>query len=146
MKYDEFIKIMDKYDEYCLEDNRDEIIIKGKNLNPEDYLSISKDRIDLFIDMYDLDKHKLELIASTIELAKTPLEEREEKKYYLKLIGLDEILNNENYLNKSLDVKEFFIAGCEECNLAKTKFTQDEINEMSEKYGISLDTFEQIEV
>ena len=77
-----------------------------------------------------------------VELAKTPLEEREPpKNYYLK-----HKFSVESYLNFYRAGEAYFIAGFFETKKHQTKFTLAEIEEIKEKHGVTLEDWELVEV
>ena len=73
---------------------------------------------------------KLQLLDLLIEYAKTPIEDREEEKYYLRQIGI----GSWSFLNFNINLQEYGIAGKRDDYTYKTKFTQSEIDEMPECY------------
>ena len=68
-----------------------------------------------------------------------------EKKYYLKSKWLDGKYE-EGYLNYQESLRNFTLAGKDDDETFKTKFTEKEIEEIKEKFGISLEDFEIVEV
>lgn len=88
---------------------------------------------------------KEDLLDLIIELAKTPIEEREDrKKYYLRHKFLYKCADT-RYIN--IDIHgNMILADKDEGLSMKTKFTQKEIDEIKEKYNTDLKDFEIIEV
>ena len=77
-----------------------------------------------------------------VELSKTPLEEREPvKKYYLKHKFLPE-----HCLNFHRDDETYFISDLYETGMHQTKFTIDEIKQIKQKHGVTLEDWELVEV
>ena len=73
---------------------------------------------------------KLQLLNLLIKYAKTPVEDREEEKYYLRQIGI----GSWSFLNFNINLQEYVIAGKRDDYTYKTKFTQSEIDDMPECY------------
>lgn len=94
----------------------------------------------------DLSEELREKLYNLIdEYVRTPLNERrEEKKYYLRLTAL--IKNEEyNYLNYD-DEEEFILGNRIESSDWQTQFTQAEIDDIKEKFKVTLSDFERIPV
>lgn len=94
----------------------------------------------------DLSEELREKLYNLIdEYVRTPLNERrEEKKYYLRLTAL--IKNEEyNYLNYD-DEEEFILGNRIESSDWQTQFTQKEIDEIKENFGVTLNDFKQIPI
>lgn len=95
----------------------------------------------------DLSEELREKLYNLIdEYVRTPLNERrEEKKYYLRLTALikDE---DYNYLNYGDEAEEFILGNRIESGDWQTQFTQKEIDEIKENFGVTLSDFEQIPV
>ena len=89
---------------------------------------------------------KKELFNLLIKYSSTPIEEREEaKKYYLKhkfLKGL--VCLQYLFLNKH--TQEYSVGSNYEYGSYQTKFTKKEIEKIKQKFNVSLDDFEIIEV
>lgn len=89
--------------------------------------------------------YEFEMLKRIIELAETPLDEREEeKKYYLK----HRYINNwgdDTYLNYVEGNYIILTDKCQNPNY-KTKFTKAEIEEFKEKFDTDFNDFELIEV
>lgn len=80
------------------------------------------------------------------EYARTPLDEREEpQKYYLRFTALTEI-GDCNYLNYCATEETIYLSNHITKIVAQTQFTQKEIDEIKEKFGVTLSDFEQIPV
>lgn len=96
-----------------------------------------------------------ELFDILVEFARTPVGEREEeKKYQYKLKEkhwwiADKVCEEKTYLNFRT-IRDTFIDisldNKEETEHYKTKFTDEEIEEVAEKYDIDLNVFDKIEV
>ena len=85
---------------------------------------------------------KLKLLDLCIELAKTPPEEREPvKKYYLKHKF---IFDKQAYLAKN--EKYFWLMIKIKTDADYQQFTLDEIEEIKEKFGVTLEDWELVEV
>ena len=88
--------------------------------------------------------YECEMLKKAIELAETPLNEREEeKKYYLK----HKFINNYNsleYINIQI-TEEVVLNDRHEDQHYKTKFTKAEIEELKEKFDTDFNDFELIE-
>lgn len=88
---------------------------------------------------------QFELIKKSLELAETPLDEREEeKKYYLKHRFIND-LTAQKYININI-FGEVSIRDHLGNQYYKTKFTKAEIEELKEKFDTDLRDFELIEV
>ena len=140
MKYSEFREYL-KSNDFDMREN-DEMIIA------DDQFEISKRAqcsIRFLIDGIEY-SYEYELIKKAIELAETPLDEREEeKKYYLK----HKFINNystRNYINV-VATEDVILSGrlCED-QVFRTKFTKAEIEELKEKFDTDFNDFELIEV
>ena len=98
---------------------------------------------DQFSITYQSDTEPDELIKIIAEYLNTPVSEREEeKKYYLRQIGINEY---NNYLNLEYDTQSCYVSSNEEFYDYKTKFTQEEIDNMPECYTHPA-VWEQVEV
>lgn len=85
-----------------------------------------------------------EIFEALYELSKTPIEERQDvKKYYLKHRFLED--GSRSYLNSDYRFQELYLNGNDQFEEIQTQFTQEEIDEIKEKYKTTLDDFEQIE-
>lgn len=94
-------------------------------------------------------KYADELLDLCVEYVKTPIEEREYvKKYclYLKRTKRNFFDDIGNYLTLNIKNNTFSLdVGVETANLT-SEFTQEEIDEIKEKFNTDLEEFEQIEV
>lgn len=104
--------------------------------------------LDTIYDAFALlkDSPKYELFVVCSELAQTPIPERKiGQKFYLKhrfLTGY----NNESYFNESVSTDLTFLSDEYNKKFMQTEFTQEEIDEIKEKYKTDLKDFEIIEV
>ena len=98
-------------------------------------------------------KHANELLDLCVEYAKTPIEEREEEeKFYLqKIKSFYEVkIDKDNmFLILDMDDNSFFLSDVQFYDKYirgnfKTKFTQQEIDEIKKKYNTDLKEFKQI--
>lgn len=80
------------------------------------------------------------------EYARTPLDEREtQQKFYLKFAPLgDESCFN--YLNYNSSLNCIRLNDCYQTPMCKTQFTQKEIDDIKEKFKVTLSDFKQIPV
>ena len=81
-----------------------------------------------------------------VEYGRTPIDEREDpQKYFLRFAGL---VNNGifNYLNYNLEKDFLRLNDNHQLPTYKTQFTQKEIDEIKEKFKVTLNDFEQIPV
>lgn len=80
------------------------------------------------------------------DYARTPLDEREtQQKFYLKFAPLgDESCFN--YLNYNSSLNCIRLNDCYQTPMCKTQFTQKEIDEIKEKFKVTLSGFEKIPV
>ena len=91
------------------------------------------------------DEDKSKLLDIIIEFAKTPIEDREEeKRYYLrhKWIRKD---YDFNYLCFDEDFKLYTLSTCNSKEW-KIEFTEEEVEELKEKFNTDLSDFELVEV
>ena len=89
---------------------------------------------------------KKELFDLLVEYSSTPIKEREEeKKYYLKHKFI-RFREGSDYLNYKTKSKNYVLNSSTDTAKYKTKFTEQEIEELKEKFNTSLDDFEFIEV
>lgn len=96
-----------------------------------------------------LSKEFVEKLYNLIDAyARTPLNEREEKKFYLKQNLKHKWLerNAFYYLNLNIDKNIYLIDSYASTDTFKTQFTQAEIDKIKEKFNTNLDDFEQIPV
>lgn len=143
MKYKELEKIAMKAD-YNITD--DPTTFHMRNIHKNNDISVSKHRINLiFINNEHCRSEDFEVIKAAMELAETPPDERqEEKKYYLKHRFLGH--RNYSYLNYDQKLQKLYLNDKVRIDYVQTQFTQEEIDEIKEKYKTTLDDFEQIEV
>lgn len=93
-------------------------------------------------------KNAEELFDLCVEYAKTPIEDREEKKYYLKLKRKNREFYESiySYLTLHKEDNTFSLdVGVETAGLT-AQFTQEEIDEIKRKFNTDLSEFEQIPV
>lgn len=141
MKYKEFeriaieagYEIVEHPSSYCMEH-------KYRNNN----ISVTKDSINLvFIENEHCTLEDFKVIEAAIELASTPIAEREEeRKYYIssKLTPNDD----GRFLFKDYDNIDSLVWGDRRCD--NNTFTQDEINYIKKKFDTNLNDFNVEEV
>ena len=97
-------------------------------------------------DFYELkEETKKQLFELLVEYSHTPIEKRkEEKKYYLKHKFLTNG-NSERYLNYIFNCSEWILDDNTMCDDFKTQFTEQEIEEIKQKFNTNLNDFEMIE-
>ena len=140
MKYGEFREYL-KRNNIPLRENEESLIATQLF----EISKIEEQRIVFLMDLVNF-PYEYDLLKKVIELAETPLAEREEeKKYYLK----HKFINNysaKNYIN--LIATEYVKLSDRLCEdqVFKTKFTKVEIEELKEKFDTDLKDFEIIEV
>ena len=122
MKTSEFIKKLDKH--------------KGKflieNIFSDDELYLTSIKTNQFNITFYHDAEPDGIIDIIAEYLNTPVSEREEeKKYYLKQIGIE---NNHSFLNYDSSICEYSTYDKREFGPYQTQFTQSEIDEMPECY------------
>ena len=134
MKTSEFIKKLDEH--------RDEIL-NIENIFSDDELYLTSIKTNQFNITFYHDKEPNEIIDIIAEYLNTPVREcKEEKKYYLRQIGINEY---DNFLNLEYETQSYYVSSNEEFYDYKTKFTQEEIGNMPECYTHPA-VWEQIEV
>lgn len=80
------------------------------------------------------------------EYTRTPLDKREEpQRYYLRFTALTQGLDC-NYLNYHTTEERIYLSTRIETSVSQTQFTQKEIDEIREKFKVTLCDFEQIPV
>ena len=92
----------------------------------------------------DVNTTGINLIKLMVELAETPLDEREELYY----IRFPFISNPINFLNQGVHSKICFTSGPREFITCKTKFTLNEIKEIDENllpFAVKVEDYEEIE-
>ena len=139
MKYSEFREYL-TLNKIQLEDD-------GEWLNADNHIEISKieeHSIKLRIFLAN-SPYEFELIKKAIELAETPLNEREdEKRYYIKHRFINDY-TTKKYINLFATGKAV-LSDRREDQVFKTKFTKEEIEELKEKFDTDFNDFELIEV
>lgn len=95
----------------------------------------------------DLPKELQEkLFNLLVEYARTPLDEREtQQKFYLKFSPLGDE-GCFNYLNYNSSLNCIRLNDCYQTPMCKTQFTQKEIDDIKEKFKVTLSDFKQIPV
>ena len=135
MKTSEFIKYFENEGYKTMFDAYFDKGVLFMNENHEVLLCVSEgDRIDTdYCAFNDLDQSKKQEYYKVIfEYLMTPPKEREdEKKYYLRQIGINEY---DNFLNLEYETQSYYVSSNEEFYDYKTKFTQSEIDNMPECY------------
>lgn len=140
MKYSEFRDYL-KLNKISLKEYEEKLIA-------DDQFEISKIeeyKIIFLGDLLDF-PYECDLNKKAIELAETPLDEREEeKKYYLK----HKFINNystKNYINVVATENVILSSRLCEDHVFKTKFTKAEIQKFKEKFDTDLKDFELVRV
>ena len=133
MKTSEFIEKLDKH--------------KGKflieNISSDDELYLTSIKTNQFNIIFYHDEEPDGIIGIIAEYLNTPVNEREEeKKYYLKQIGIE---NNHSFLNYDSSICEYSTYDKREFGTYQTQFTQSEIDNLPECYTHPA-VWEQIEV
>lgn len=139
MKYKEFREYL-TLNEICLQEDKESLIVDSQF----EISKIEEHRIVFLIDSI-YSPYEYEMLKKVIELAETPLSEREEeKKYYLKhkFINFHTAVE---YINLTI-TGEVVLSDRREDHYYKTKFTKAEIEELKEKFDTDLEDFELIEV
>ena len=139
MKYKEF-REYSKRNNIPLREDEERLIVYSQ-------FEISKTeehKIVFLIDNIDLPE-EYEMLKKSLELAETPLSEREEeKRCYLKHKFIN-FYNGLGYINLSIS-EEVMLNNRHEDQIFKTKFTKAEIEKLKEKFDTDLNDFELIEV
>lgn len=95
---------------------------------------------------YLSEESKEKLYSLIHKYISTPIDEREEpQKFYLQLTTLI-AAGTSNYLNYNTTNGSFVLSGRCQTPKWQTQFTQAEIDEMKEKFGVALSGFEKIPV
>lgn len=139
MKYKEFREYLALNKILYLEDEEKLVVFYQVEVS-----KIEEHSIIFLVDLVDL-PYEFEMLKKAIELAETPLDEREEeKKYYLKhkFINFHTAVE---YINLTTTGK-VVLSGPGEDHYYKTKFSKSEIEEFKEKFDTDLRDFELIEV
>ena len=143
MTYEEFKAAVEDTGKYYVTEDIDSVFVIRKNFSSGS-IRISKNVVAFIEFKFDAyGKDEADLIRAVLELAETPLEKREpEKKYYLKhkFLGTPP----EVYLN--IYEGEYLILNSIETKEAQTTFTLKEIEDIKNKYDVTLEDFEMIEV
>lgn len=120
-----YIDVLDEYDEPLL------------SVGTEYDFSICTD----YSKFDELDKdNKKELFYLAVELASTPLEEREDEKRYR--LRLPFAIESGGYLNNCYD--KFLISSKTSTSDCKTVFTESEITELKQKYNLDSFVLEEV--
>lgn len=159
MKTQTFIKEVEQLGFYTLTDGKD-IYIFDREISEEelyyedDTYAIATIETDEYKDFVikgkfidrDTDVTKIySLFKLIMEYTNTPVEERkEEKKYWLEHRFLES--NPLKYLNFNRELGIFKLNTITQSENSQTQFTQEEIDEIKERYNTTLDDFEQTEV
>ena len=123
MKTSEFIEKLDEH--------RDEIL-NVENIFSDDELYLTSIKTNQFNITFYYDEEPNGILDIIAEYLNTPVEEREEeKRYYLRQIGINEY---DNFLNLEYETQSYYVSSNEEFYDYKTKFTQSEIDELPEYY------------
>lgn len=86
----------------------------------------------------DTMKNKEEVVKLMFEYALTPLDEREDaKKYFVKMMP-----KGDNYLNQSKANNHLFLSSASNTEMYKTEFTEEEYNDLWERYDKWLPKFD----
>ena len=146
MTYQEFKKAVKDTGEYYVTEDEQSVFVTKNNFSKWS-IRISKmieEFIEFAFDAYGSDD--IDLIRAVLELAETPLEKREfEKKYYLRHKFLVSTLNVlGTYL---IDRNNVYVLGLLDYYPDhQTQFTKKKIEDIKNKYGVTLEDFEMIEV
>ena len=134
-----------------------DIYYPGGRFTIATFLKEKQYSLNIFDDVMDdlIEELQKELFEIFVEFARTPEDEREEEKRYQYRLKekywwiADKVYEEKTYLNfrtirdtlidMSLDNKK-------EADSYKTKFTDEEIEELAEKYDIDLNMFDKVEV
>lgn len=139
MKYKEFRQYL-KINEIYMEEDEESLTAAYK-------FEISKTEehsIRFLINFFDF-PYEFDLIKKVIELAETPLDEREEeKKFYIKHRFVNDY-TTQKYFNFT-ETGVAILSNRLEDQTFKTKFTKAEIEEFKEKFETDFNDFELIEV
>lgn len=138
MKYEEFREYL-TLNEIPFRENEEKLKVTY-------HVEISKieERLIIFVTDVINFPYEFELIKKAIELAETPLAEREEeKKYYLKH-RFTNTYPQKRYVNLVTN-EGIILSDCHEDRIFQAKFTKAEIEELKVEFDIDLDDFELIE-
>ena len=138
MKYSEFREYL-RLNYISLKEDEEELIVDSQF-----EISKKKEQTIWFLAPYIDSPYEYEMLKKVIELAETPLSEREgEIKFYLK----HKFLNNyttQKYFNFT-ESGGAILSNRLEDRIFQTKFTKEEIEELKEKFDTDLRDFEIIE-
>lgn len=149
MKTKEFIEKIEEWG-YQIEDIKDCFSIKLEMFIPSRLAVVSHKEMFIFDTFYPAfsnlnEEEQKELFDLIVEYSSTPIEDRkEEKKYKIKHKFLKNSNGKEAYCWKSLSGN--FIDSDRVSDIYTGAYTQKEIEEIKEKYNVSLDDFEFIEI
>ena len=139
MKYKEFREYL-KINEIHTQEDKERIIAAYQY----EISKIEERSIIFLISLVDFPRD-FQLLKKAIELAETPLDEREEeKKYYLRFKCLNKYTAVEHI--KRVITGEAILSDRHGDLVLQTKFTKAEIEEFKEKFNTDFDDFELIEV
>lgn len=146
MTYEEFRKIVEDTDSYSINENSSSLYVTWANCSNWS-IRISKD-VGNYVQCTNqvFRKEDYDLIRAALKLAETPLDKREpEKRYFLRHKFLITELSNERaYLVFKNDV---YYAGLPIFfKKQEAQFTKKEIEEIKNKYDVTLEDFEMVEV
>lgn len=147
MTYEEFKKIVEDTGKYYVTEDDNSVFVTMNHFSKWS-IRISQ-RINNFtefqIDAYG--KNDGDIIRTVLEFAETPLEKRGPKKrYYLKhKFMVSELSNSRAYLIlKNRD--EYYLGSIILCDKQQATFAKKEIEEIKNKYDVTLSDFELVEV
>ena len=139
MKYKEFREYL-KINEIHAQEDKERIIAAYQY----EISKIEERSIIFLISLVDFPRD-FQLLKKAIELAETPIDEREEeKKYYLKHKFINKY-NGLYYINLRMN-ERVILSNHLEGQKYKTKFTKAEIEEFKERFDTDLRDFELIEM
>ena len=139
MKYSEFREYL-RLNYISLKEDEEELIVDSQF-----EISKKKEQTIWFLAAYIDSPYEYELLKKVIELAETPLDEREEeKKYYIKHRFVNDYTTQKyfNFTETGVAILSNRLEGIG----FKTKFTKEEIEELKEKFDTDFNDFEFIEV
>ena len=142
MKYKEFREYLKGTDFELIEDD----VLIQVNTDGLGCVKIAKNTHRQIILPFAVEEpEQFELIRNALELAETPLSEREEeKRCYLKHRFIN-FYSGLGYINLSIS-EEVMLNNRYEDQIFKTKFTKAEVEELKAKFNTDLNDFELIEV
>lgn len=148
MTYQEFKKIVDT-DRYDVTETDDliSVVWKSKNKIYRNYINIYKSpfpTMEINFDVFDEDE--VELLKNAVELAKTPLEERgPEKKYYLRHKFIVPMFSSFKAC-LILNYDAYYLGSPNQYPDHQSTFTKKEIEDIKNKFDVTLEDFEIVEV